>query len=594
MQRTHYCGHLDASAIGQTVNLYGWVHRARNHGKVIFVNLRDRAGIVQVVVSDANASAFALAEKLHNECVVRVAGKVRARPAGLINKDMVTGEIEIDALELELISNSEPLPFMVDVPHQEAHEELRLKYRYIDLRRPEMTQNFITRARAARIIRAYLDQHDFLEIETPVLTKATPEGARDYLVPSRNFPGQFYALPQSPQIFKQLLMAAGFDRYYQIVRCFRDEDLRYDRQPEFTQLDIEMSFIQIPELQKLMEGLMRKLFGGILGVALPDPFPQLTYAEAMARFGSDKPDLRIPFEIIGMCDLLRDCDFALFAEAAKNPESRVAALKMSGGASLTRKQLDAYTEYVKIYGAHGLGYMKINDRAAGASGVQSSLTKFLSPALIEKILERTEAASGDIIFFVANEKRVTNEALGALRVKVANDHGLVQEGWKPLWVVDFPMFEKQDDGTWTFLHHPFTAPKEADHQKLLADPGAMVAQAYDMVINGSELGGGSIRINNLEMQLAVFKILGMSEESARAKFGHLLEAFKYGYPPEGGIAFGFDRMVMWLTGTNAIRDVIAFPKTQTASCPLTQAPSEVDGDQLRELGIKILEGDEKR
>lgn len=589
MMRSNYCGLITDKFIGQTVKLCGWINRVRNHGKFIFIDLRDRAGIVQIFV-DANATElFALAEKFHSEYVLQVIGKVRPRPAGLVNHEMHTGEVEIEAENIVVLSKSEPLPFTLD-DYQEANDDLRLRYRYIDLRRPEMLDKLMFRAKMVKKIRAYLDDLGFIETETPVLTKSTPEGARDFLVPSRNFPGQFYALPQSPQIFKQLLMASGLDRYYQIVRCFRDEDLRADRQPEFTQLDVELSFTSADEIMQIHEELMRQLFKELLNVELPNPFPRLTYKEALARYGIDRPDLRIPLEFCDIGDVVKVSGFAVFANAANDAEGRVVALRLPGGAKLSRKQLDGYTEFVSIYGLKGLAYMKVNDRAQGMAGLQSSILKFLSADDVAQILDRTNAATGDLIFFAAGKANVVNEAFAALRVKLGHDHGLIEHGWQPLWVVDFPMFAKTDTG-WTFMHHPFTCPTETDPEKLIADPGATLAHAYDMVLNGTELGGGSIRISNREMQLAVFKIMGIDAEAAVAKFGHLMEAFKYGYPPEGGIAFGIDRIAMLMTGAKSIREVIAFPKTQTGACPLTQAPSAVDAAQLRELGITTIKNE---
>lgn len=585
--RTNYCGQINAGFVGQEVKLCGWVNKIRNHGKVIFINLRDREGIVQVVINNSDPEIFALGEKIHNEYVIGITGIVFERPKDLINPEMATGEIEVVASAVKIFNVSESLPFVTDQIHNEANEELRLKYRYLDLRRPEMIRNLVIRSQVATLIRNYLNELGFIEIETPMLTKSTPEGARDYLVPSRNFPGQFYALPQSPQIFKQLLMAAGLDRYYQIVRCFRDEDLRADRQPEFTQLDIEASFIDEIEIQQINEELFRKLFAEILNVALPNPFPRMTYREAILRYGTDRPDLRIPLELIDIGDLVATSSLEAFANAAKDSHSRVAAIRLRNGASLTRKQLDFYGEFITKYGARGLATIKVLDRTKVIEGVQTSLLKFLDQEAIDGILKRVNAENKDLIFIMAGKAKVTNEALGALRVKLGHDLNLVEHAWKPLWVVDFPMFEQQDDGAWTFLHHPFTSPKESDPAKLVADPGASLARAYDLVMNGSELGGGSIRIDNLPMQMAVFKILGFSEENAKKQFGHLLEAFKYGYPPEGGIAFGLDRIVATMTGSESIRDVIAFPKTTTASCLMTEAPSKVSLEQLQELGIRV-------
>jgi len=585
-QRTNYCGEVDANLAGQTVKLYGWVNRARNHGKLIFLDLRDRTGIVQIVINDTTPDLFALAGKLHNEYVIYVCGVVQPRPEGLVNKDMRTGGIEVAAINLELINKSEALPFNLD-DHQQVNEELKLRYRYLDLRRLEMAQNLATRAHISRIIHEYLDAQHFLEIETPMLTKSTPEGARDYLVPSRNFPGQFYALPQSPQIFKQLLMVAGMDRYYQIVRCFRDEDLRADRQPEFTQLDIEMSFINEEDLYALIEGLMQKLFADILHINIPIPFPRITYAAAMEKYGSDRPDLRIPLELVEVKDLFVNstCDF--FAPLAKDASSRIAAMRLPEGTKLSRKQLDNYNEMAKTYGAKGLGYIKINDLNQGINGLQSSLLKFLSEAEVMAVLQRVAAQTGDIVFLIANKATIVSETLGALRSKLGVDCTLINDCWCPLWVTDFPMFIQKDDGSWTFAHHPFTAPANNDIEAMCRNPEGAIARAYDMVLNGSELGGGSIRIHDLAMQLAVFKTIGIDEATAYQKFGHLLEAFKYGYPPEGGLAFGLDRIAMLLTKSNSLRDIIAFPKTHTAFCPLTQAPSEVSVAQLQELGIMV-------
>lgn len=584
--RTHYCGQVDQTLINQSVQLCGWVNKIRNHGKMIFIDLRDREGIVQVFVNDENKDAFAIATKIHNEYVIKVNGKVAPRPEGLINKDMRTGAIEVAADSIEILNHCEPLPFVVE--DQNTNEELRLRYRYIELRRPELSNKIIMRSKLAKVIRDYFDQNGFIEVETPVLTKSTPEGARDYLVPSRNFPGQFYALPQSPQIFKQLLMASGIDRYYQIVKCFRDEDLRADRQPEFTQLDLEMSFIDETDIQNIIEGVMRALFKAALNVDLPAQFPRMSYADAMSKYGSDKPDLRIALELVDIADLVKNSTFEIFAKSANDKKCRVAALKLPKTATaLSRKQFDDYNEFVKIYGAKGVAYIKVNDRAAGVAGLQSSLLKFLTADEVENILQRTNAESGDTIFILADKTKVVNEALGALRVKLGNEHDLIKEGWELLWVVNFPMFEQQDDGSWTFAHHPFTAPMTDDPEKLITENGSVNARAYDLVLNGTELGSGSIRIWDLKMQMAVFKMLGFDEAKAYAQFGHLLDAFKYGYPPEGGMALGFDRIIMLLTGAKSLREVIAFPKTQTASCPLTQAPSVVADAQLCELGIKV-------
>lgn len=582
--RTNYCGQINETFIGKKVTLCGWVHRRRDHGQVIFVDLRDREGIVQVVFNQDHPACFSTAETLRNEFVICVTGDVRQRPAGTENRDLATGQIEIEAKEITVLNRAEPIPFRID-EYQEMGEEVRLKYRYLDLRRPEMSARMRFRSKLNQVIRNYLEKQGFVEVETPVLTKSTPEGARDYLVPSRNYPGWFYALPQSPQVFKQLLMCAGMDRYYQIVRCFRDEDLRADRQPEFTQLDMEMSFVNEHDIQHLMESLTRVLFGELLNVHLPDPFPIMTYAEAMRRFGSDKPDLRIPLELVDIGDLLQNVEFKVFAEPANNPEGRVAALRLPKGGDLTRKEIDDYTQYVSIFGAKGLAYIKVNDRNGGIAGLQSPILKFLSETIVEEILQRTQAQTGDIIFFGADKAKVVNEALGGLRIKLGHDRKLIEEGWKVLWVVDFPMFE-HDGSRWIFIHHPFTAPAVNDITMMEKNPGACLSRAYDLVINGSEVGGGSIRIHDATMQQAVFKLLGLDQETTEAQFGHLLNGLRFGAPPHGGMAMGLDRLVMLMTGAQSIRDVIAFPKTQTAHCPLTNAPSAVPDIQLRDLGIK--------
>jgi aspartyl-tRNA synthetase len=583
--RSHYCGQVNESLLGQTVTVAGWVHRRRDHGGVIFIDLRDRDGLVQVVCDPDAPELFAVAESLRNEFVVSITGLVRTRPAGTANANLASGKVEMLARRIELLNRSEPLPFQLD---EQVSEEVRLKYRYLDLRRDVMAKRLRQRHAITRAMRHYLDDAGFVDIETPMLTKATPEGARDYLVPSRTHAGKFFALPQSPQIFKQLLMVSGFDRYYQIVRCFRDEDLRADRQPDFTQLDIETSFLGQDEIMALMEGLIRHIFQTVAAVTLPDPFPRMTYAEAMRRYASDKPDLRIPLELVDVADLVADCDFKVFAAPARDPAGRVAALRVPGGAKLTRKEIDDYTAFVARYGARGLAYIKVNDPAKGRDGLQSPITKFLSDAAVAGILSRTGAVAEDLIFFGADTSKVVNDALGALRLKVGQDLGLVQGAWAPLWVVDFPMFEYDaDDKRWTAMHHPFTSPKNLDADALRADPGGALAKAYDMVLNGSEIGGGSVRIFRQDLQSTVFDLLGIDAEEARRKFGFLLDALKYGAPPHGGIAFGLDRLAMLMSGADSIRDVIAFPKTQTAACPLTDAPTEVTEKQLRELHIRV-------
>jgi aspartyl-tRNA synthetase len=583
--RSHYCGQVDDKLIGQEVTVAGWVHRRRDHGGVIFVDLRDREGLLQIVFDPDAAAIFKEAERLRSEFVIKVKGRVRERPAGTVNQNLASGRVELLAQELELLNRSEPLPFQLD---ETVGEEVRLKYRYLDLRREVMSQRLRLRHRITRSMRQFLDDNGFIDIETPMLTKATPEGARDYLVPSRTHEGKFFALPQSPQIFKQLLMISGFDRYYQIVRCFRDEDLRADRQPEFTQLDIETSFLSQDDIMRLMEGLVRHFFKEVLDVSLPDPVERMTFAEAMRRFASDKPDLRIPLELVDVADLVKDCDFKVFAGPAKDPKGRVAALRVPGGCALPRSQIDEYTAFVGRYGAKGLAYIKVNERAKGRDGLQSPIVKFLNDAAVAGILERTGAQDNDLIFFGADTAKVVNDAIGALRIKVGQDLKLVREGWRPLWVVDFPMFEWDPEAKrWVAMHHPFTSPANDDTAALRANPEGALAKAYDMVLNGSEIGGGSVRIHRQEMQSTVFDLLGINAEEAQKKFGFLLDALKFGAPPHGGIAFGLDRLAMLMVGADSIREVIAFPKTQTAADPMTDAPTEVSEAQLRELHIRV-------
>jgi aspartyl-tRNA synthetase len=582
--RSHYCGALGTANIDETVTLCGWVDRRRDHGGVIFLDLRDREGIVQVVFDPDTEEHFRRADRVRSEYVLKVSGRVRARTAATVNPSMATGVIEVLGKELEILNTSATPPFQLD-EYTAVGEEVRLHYRYMDLRRREMQERLITRSRITSAVRSFLDREGFLDIETPILTRATPEGARDYLVPSRTHPGHFFALPQSPQLFKQLLMMSGFDRYYQIARCFRDEDLRADRQPEFTQIDIETAFLEEGEIMAVTERMVRELFLNVLGVDLPE-FPHLRYAEAMERFGSDRPDLRIPLELVSVDDLMQRVEFKVFRGPADDPRGRVAALRVPGGATISRKEIDDYTRYVSLHGARGLAWIKVNDIGAGVAGLQSPILKFMPEEVVGQMMLRLGAADGDIIFFGADRARVVNESLGALRIRVAEDLGLVGSGWAPLWVVDFPMFEEDSDGEWSPLHHPFTAPA-CSAQLLRDDPGAALSRAYDMVLNGCELGGGSIRIHQREMQEAVFRILRIDEQEAAEKFGFLLKALEYGAPPHGGLAFGLDRLVMLMTGAQSIRDVIAFPKTQSAHCVMTDAPGEVTAQQLRELNIRL-------
>jgi len=590
--RTHYCGELNTSHLDQETTLVGWVHRRRDHGGVIFIDLRDREGRVQVVIDPDTAETFATAERVRSEFVLQVKGRVRHRPQGTENPELSTGEVEVLGKQLEILNSAETPPFHLD--DDTVSEEHRLRYRYIDLRRPEMLNHLRLRARITRELRNFLDDNGFLDIETPMLTRATPEGARDYLVPSRTHPGEFFALPQSPQLFKQLLMMSGMDRYYQIVRCFRDEDLRADRQPEFTQVDIETAFMSEGQIMEMMETMIRDLFDKVLGVRLEDTFPRMTHQEAIQRFGSDRPDLRIKLELVDVGDLMQGVDFKVFAGPALDPKGRVAALRLPGGGELTRKEIDDYTKFVAIYGAKGLAYIKVNEVAKGRDGLQSPILKFLPDDVVEEIMRRTAAADGDLVFFGADKAHIVNEALGALRVKLGEDRGLLEGEWKPLWVVDFPMFDWDENADrWIPLHHPFTAPKEEHLELLESDPGACHSRAYDMVLNGTELGGGSMRIFRSQVQMRVFELLGISDEEAEDKFGFLVNALKYGCPPHGGLAFGLDRLVMLMAGAQSIREVMAFPKTQTASCPLTDAPSAVADTQLRELNIRLRKLPEK-
>ena len=584
--RSNYCGELNETFVGQQVELCGWVHRRRDHGGVIFLDIRDREGLAQVVFDPDTVEAFGLAETVRNEFVVKVTGLVRPRPEGTSNSGLGTGAIEVLGKQLEILNAAATPPFQLD-EHASVGEDIRLRYRYVDLRRPEMTERLRFRSKVTNTVRNFFDENGFIDVETPLLTKATPEGARDYLVPSRTHPNRFFALPQSPQLFKQILMAAGMDRYYQIAKCFRDEDLRADRQPEFTQIDVETSFMDEEQIMTTMEGMISGVFKKHLGVDLGE-FPRMPFSEAMNRYGSDKPDLRIDLELVDIADLMKNVDFKVFSGPANDAESRVVALRVPGGVEISRKSIDEYTKYVSIYGAKGLAWVKVNDRAAGLEGLQSPILKFMPDAVVEALLEKLGAETGDIIFFGADKAKVVNEAIGALRIKVAEDLGQVKDCWAPLWIIDFPMFETNSEGNLTSLHHPFTAPA-CSVDELKSAPATALSRAYDMVLNGTELGGGSIRINKPEMQQSVFEVLGIGEEEAQEKFGFLLDALSFGCPPHGGIAFGLDRLIMLMTGATSIRDVIAFPKTQSAACPLTEAPGEVSTKQLRELNIRLRE-----
>ncbi|UYZ69601.1 aspartate--tRNA ligase [Moraxella bovis] len=591
--RTEYCGSVTESYIDQTITVVGWVHRRRDHGGVIFLDMRDRDGLLQVVIDPDTPEAFATADKARSEFILKITGRVRKRYEGTQNPNMKSGQIELLAKEIETLATSETPPFPLNDDFSNVSEELRLKYRFLDIRRPEMLDRLRFRSKVTSLIRNYLDKHGFLDVETPILTRATPEGARDYLVPSRVSNGEFYALPQSPQLFKQLLMVGGIDRYYQIAKCFRDEDLRADRQPEFTQIDIETSFLDDNDIMDLMEGMTVKLFDELLGVKF-DKFQRMPYSEAMRDYASDKPDLRIPLKLVDVADIMQNVEFKVFSAPATDPKGRVVALRIPKGGEITRRQIDDYTKFVGIYGAKGLAYIKVNDVSNinngvdKESGLQSPIIKNMTDDVLVELIRRTGAENGDIIFFGADKAKIVNDAMGALRVKIGHDLNLLTSEWAPLWVVDFPMFEETDDGKWTSVHHPFTRPK-GTVEEMKNSPETALSIAYDMVLNGTEIGGGSLRINTLDMQKAVFEALGISEAEAEEKFSFLLNALKYGAPPHGGLAFGLDRLVMLMTGASSIRDVIAFPKTKTAECPLTEAPAEVDAKQLRELGIRVRE-----